>query len=59
MSSGILSRSYQLQMPSGTLYHVAVVRTDVSEKVSSQFSGSLRVISQYCCRGIAFSKVTC
>jgi hypothetical protein len=37
MHSGILSRRYQLYMSSGTLYRVALVRSDVSEKISPSF----------------------
>jgi hypothetical protein len=36
-------------MPSGTLYCVAVFRTDVSENVSSQSSGFLRLIGFHSC----------
>jgi hypothetical protein len=36
-------------MPSGTWYRVAVVRTDVSDKVSSLSSGFFRVIGFYNC----------
>jgi hypothetical protein len=43
LSSGILSRQYQLKRSSGTLYCVALVRTGVSKNVSSQSSGFLRV----------------
>jgi hypothetical protein len=45
----MLSRRYQLKLPSGTVYHVALVRTDVSEKVSSALSGVLkaRLFSTY------------
>jgi hypothetical protein len=44
LSCGILSRRYQLKMPSGTLYRVALVRTNVSVKVSSPSSGFLSFI---------------
>jgi hypothetical protein len=44
LSCLMLSRQYQLNMSSRTLYHVALVRTDVSENVSCTSSGFLRVI---------------
>jgi hypothetical protein len=44
------------EVPSETLYRVALVRTDVSENVSSPTSGLLRVIPQLCCRGIAVNQ---
>jgi hypothetical protein len=38
------TKGHELKMPSGTSYRVALVRTDVSENISSPFSGSFTVI---------------
>jgi hypothetical protein len=39
LSCGMLSRRYQLQTPSRNLYPIALVRTDVSEKILIPSSG--------------------
>jgi hypothetical protein len=38
-----------VDQPSGSLYHVALVRTDVSENISPPSSGFLRVIGAHSC----------
>jgi hypothetical protein len=48
LSSGMISQWYQLQMSFVTFYHVALVRTDISEKISPS-SGFLRVIGPHSC----------
>jgi hypothetical protein len=40
----MLSQLHQLKMSSGTLYHVALFQTEISENVSSPASGVLRLI---------------
>jgi hypothetical protein len=45
----MLSSRYQLKMLSGTLYSVALVRTDVSDNISPPSSGLLWVIEFHNC----------
>jgi hypothetical protein len=44
LSKTELNNIHKLLIPSGTLKHVVVVRTDISENISPQSSGILRVI---------------
>jgi hypothetical protein len=43
LSSGMLSQRYQLKILSGTLYRVALFRTDVSENTLPPSSGAFRL----------------
>jgi hypothetical protein len=52
LSSGMLSRRCQLKMSSGTLYGVALARTDVSENLSSPSSGLFKLIGFHSCIGV-------
>jgi hypothetical protein len=49
LSSGMSSFRYQLWMLSGNLYREGLVRTDVSETVSSPSSGLLKAIEFHSC----------
>jgi hypothetical protein len=46
---GVFSRKYQLYMSSGTLYHVALVRTNISENILPPSAGFLGVIAFHSC----------
>jgi hypothetical protein len=52
----MISRRYQLKVSSGTLYRVAIFRTDVSEKVLPPSSGILRLIEPMNMEGLRSPK---